>query len=214
MLQIGRLRTSEFANEAAVFEISSGTLVAESVSVTTPGADVTLKEVTFEDVPEGSYVMTLYVNDEEVHVSLYVKFTSSTWSFSSVTRTALELVFGAENVAKWADLDNNNVAEDIDARCGWALNLAESIVSGLLSGSTYKWDDIQSLPVVSHLITLQAGMLLYAPRAVSDEENKTNPIRGHKEQFDMLIKRVYSGNFAFVGAVKQCSSVPVVVQHD
>lgn len=128
-----------------------------------------------------------------------------------IVRTDLDAVFGSTNITMWSDLNNTGNSGEISARVTWSINLSTSIVRGFLEGSTYKWADIAEHEVVKHLIVLKAGMLLYGPRSVSDEEGKVNPMRSHEKTFDMLVKRVYAGNFSMVGNEKQCSGLPIVV---
>lgn len=129
-----------------------------------------------------------------------------------LVRADLDAVFGSDNITIWADLNNNQNAGEIAARVLWSFNLATAEVQGYLIGSTYKWSDVEEHIVVKHLIVLRAGILLYGPRAVSDEEDKANPMRGHEKRYNELLKRVFTGNFALTDKTKQCGTIPIVVE--
>jgi|688.fasta_scaffold87963_2 hypothetical protein len=131
---------------------------------------------------------------------------------TSTTRLDLDSVFGHDNVTKWADLDNNGDLEVIGSRVAWSLDLATSNVRGTLESSTYKWSDIEQNPTIKHLIAIEAGILLYSPRAVSDEDAKENPMREHQRRYDKIIKAIHSGTHRLPNTSAQCATFPVVVE--
>jgi phage gp36-like protein len=84
------------------------------------------------------------------------------------TRTDVELSWGATNVSKWADLDNDADAAKILARINSACDGATDVVNDYLRGGPY------TIPFgvpPSQIVTLTAelaGCKLYEPRGTTD----------------------------------------------
>lgn len=130
---------------------------------------------------------------------------------ASIVASDLYAVFGEANVTSWSDLDNDNNTSKISARQSWAITLATSDLQSQLESSNYTWSEIRTHAVIKHLVALKAGLLLYGPRGISDEEGKENPMRGHQKMFDNIIKKIHGGLYKLVNATVVDSGVPFSV---
>jgi phage gp36-like protein len=91
---------------------------------------------------------------------------------SYAARTDVEQVFGPINVAKWADLDNDEDAAKIAARIVTALAWADAEIDDRLRGGVYSLPlqgTTGSLPAtIVDLAANLAGVWLYEARGVQD----------------------------------------------
>jgi len=130
------------------------------------------------------------------------------------TREDVESIFGARNVIKWADLDNENDAGDIDDRVTWALDLATEMLDNRLFEGPYVVPfDTAPLEVVQSTARL-AGVLLYEARgipAVDGDGNPINQVAPHKKAVDDFVKGVMSGTIRFA-ALTRTRSTPKVIK--
>ncbi len=89
------------------------------------------------------------------------------------TRQDIEGVFGADNVAHWADMQNNKNGDHIAARIGQAVEWAKAEIDERLREGPYE------LPLVSPPVTIVtlaaelAGVWLYENRGVEDFDQDT-----------------------------------------
>lgn len=86
------------------------------------------------------------------------------------------LAFGRSNVRKWADVDNNNVVADIEARLLWARTAAYAELNDRLRTSPYQFPltDEPYPDIVIRMEASLAGVLLYESRGITD----TNQVTG------------------------------------
>jgi len=85
------------------------------------------------------------------------------------TAERVRLIFGSQNVDRWADLDNSGIRNDIDARIANAISVASAEVDSVLSGSPMA----QPLSVggevpllIQEVCATLAGLHLYEARGV------------------------------------------------
>lgn len=131
----------------------------------------------------------------------------------AAVRTDLDNVFGSRNVDLWADLNNDNSPTEIAARVTWALNLATEFVKAKFRSSAYDWDDVVDDAIVEHIVAVKAGLFLYANRAVSDEEEKANPMRRHEKMLDDWFKDL-SANKVSLSASRKGRPWPAIIDDD
>jgi len=80
------------------------------------------------------------------------------------TRSDVERIFGATNIAKWADLDSNNNDVAIDERIASAITVASAEVDSILAGSPIRVP-ITTVPTLIREVTASlAGVILYEGR--------------------------------------------------
>lgn len=113
-----------------------------------------------------------------------------------VVRADLDAVFGFDNIELWADLNNNEVSEEIDARVAWAITLASAHVQAKILLLTYQWSDVETHPLVEHAVVLKAGLLLYSPRSISNEKDAPNPMREYAKMYDQFWKDLQTNMIA------------------
>lgn len=130
-----------------------------------------------------------------------------------ITRSDLNNVFGSDNVSAWADLNNNGTNAEILARIEWAAGLALADVRSRIATLSYKWDEVSADAQVVHAQVLKAGLLLYGNRAVSDEENRPNPMRVHAREYENFFKDLSVGKVALT-AERTCRPYPAVVPNE
>jgi phage gp36-like protein len=84
------------------------------------------------------------------------------------TRSDIEMIFGAKNVALWADLDATEDATDIDNRIQAAINVATAEVDSILSSGPFRLpiaDSPTTTPTLIREVTATlAGVYLYEGR--------------------------------------------------
>jgi phage gp36-like protein len=115
------------------------------------------------------------------------------------TRADVEQVYGADNVRKWADLDNRGSTADVDARVLWALNLATARMNAHLLGGVY------TVPFVTpyDLLVIDAnarlaGLLLYQARGITDE-TVSDVLRRSRDEYFRVVRSIRSGRLTLAG---------------
>lgn len=114
-------------------------------------------------------------------------------------RPNVEDIFGIDNVIKWADLDNNRVAESIQARVDWACARATVDIDAQFRGSRYKVPFVAPYDSsVVHLTAIRAGLLLHDNRGVTANESaSSDPFAMMRKEFTDTIKKVKRGVLRF-----------------
>lgn len=121
-----------------------------------------------------------------------IDFVPTAFAFPSLSgdlycdRDTIELIFGRDNVAKWAnldnyDLDNLTVPQDgeIDTRIAYACSYATYFIDARLSNRTgftiplVPLDGVNHDPVLINLASILAGVWLYENRGVQDFDPST-----------------------------------------
>jgi phage gp36-like protein len=128
------------------------------------------------------------------------------------TRQTIELIFGAANLVRWADKDNDGDAGKIAAAIAWALDEATLQLTSRLSGGPYATPFATTPPELVTPCARLAGVLLYDGRGITDadaEGNPTNQLAPHRKMVDQFIKSIKSGNASLSG-LTSFSTVPSV----
>jgi len=133
------------------------------------------------------------------------------------TREDIEMIFGAENVSKWADLDNDQNALKIEARVSWALCLAKERLDDKLRGSLYTIPFADPAPrTIIDVNARMAGVLLYESRGIIDMDANGNPVHQlapHSKLADATIRDIIAGRIVL--AVDSVSrTYPTVVEQE
>jgi len=132
----------------------------------------------------------------------------------SIVRADLDDVFGASNIDKWADLENEGDVDHIAARVAWSIALAEGYVQANIKMTTYVWDTVKTNPMVEHAIAIKAGLLLHTNRSVVDsdgEQKQGNPMARFEKLYKEFFKAV-SANEISLGDTEEtvCIAHPFV----
>lgn len=82
------------------------------------------------------------------------------------TRSDIEIMFGAMNVSRWADLDNSGSDADINARITRAIDVATQEVDSILAGSPIRVPIPSGRvpPLIRDVTAAIAGVILYESR--------------------------------------------------
>lgn len=109
-------------------------------------------------------------------------------------RDDIELQFGASNVLKWADIDNDADNASITDRIDWALDLADEEINTRLRMGPYAIP-FTTVPVkIKNMAAIWAGILLYEARGVPDSEDGAgkHQLSQFKKQFDLDIRKIHA----------------------
>lgn len=110
-------------------------------------------------------------------------------------RTDVETLFGANNVTKWADLDNDGDGPTITARITAAIVKADDFIDSFMRDGPYDLpleDDATATPVMITDISARiAGTVLFSARGVIDTDAEGDPVdrmQWHREHATELLQ--------------------------
>lgn len=128
---------------------------------------------------------------------------------SYCTQTDLEIVFGAENINKWADADNLEDNGDILARIAWAIEDAQSDIDSRLS--VRFTTPLETVPtLIKMLCTKLAGVKLYEfPRGIADGE-ESQDFSAMKQEVDETLSKILNDQRS-IGLTPLATSAPDVL---
>jgi phage gp36-like protein len=109
-------------------------------------------------------------------------------------RTDIENLYGKENVIKWADVNNTQLAADVTARVDWANLEAYNLINDSLYGGNYEIPFSVTPASIITLAARQAGMLLYDSRGIRDAGVSVNHMFvHHQKRVDKYLARIRAG---------------------
>ena len=138
------------------------------------------------------------------------------------TRATIEAVFGVKNVAKWADLDNNGIAEAIAARIASAIAWADGEIDDRFRKSVYDLpiadaDSTTPASIVSIASNL-AGVWLYENRGVQDFDEDTgapfHKLEYNRRRAENAIQAILSGSRTLDAVMRVTRTVPEVIDEE
>lgn len=110
---------------------------------------------------------------------------------SYCTRRDVELLFGTENIKCWADLDNEDNADDIQSRIESVCIDESAIFDDMMRFHTVKLPFPEPVPrIVKRIVALKVGVTLYGGRGYDDGNVM---IRGRNKEADRLTTKILSG---------------------
>lgn len=124
-------------------------------------------------------------------------------------KTALELVFGTQNIKRWADLDGDENLEKINARVAYACEVAESELEAIFRQKRY----VLPLPetfVVKDLATKLAGLKLHDARKIIDSDSTPDTLSLVRQEVQNTIEKIRLGEL-ILGDI-HATTIPVVVK--
>ncbi len=99
------------------------------------------------------------------------------------TQTIIETIYGATNVAEWADMDNDEGAVDIAARIARAIVVADAEIDDRLRATCYQLPlaNVSAVtpPLIAEISGVLAGLWLYESRGAIDVGDDGKPIHSH-----------------------------------
>lgn len=141
------------------------------------------------------------------------------------TKGDVENIFGATNIGKWADLDNDEDGDKIEARIEWALSLAESRINSKLrhgpyqipfecagSGSSSGSGGTPDVPLeIIDITARDAGVALYDGRRITDSpEDNDDELSTHRKSVKTTIKQILAGQLR-LDCVVQVKTYPQAI---
>lgn len=104
-----------------------------------------------------------------------------------ITRDDIELEFGAGNVSKWADTDNDGVKATIAAKIAAIIADADDEVDARLSGGRYTVPFTGTAPrLINRAARLIAGVLLRRARGADDPDDPDGIENRYDEALGLL----------------------------
>jgi phage gp36-like protein len=110
------------------------------------------------------------------------------------TTANLNIVWGKDNIIKWADANNTLNAVDRAARIAWAIECADAYIDARLRRRGYTLP-LSTVPVVIRELSARlAGIKLYgSPRGMADENGNKSPMQMQKEECDAELADIVNG---------------------
>jgi hypothetical protein len=106
----------------------------------------------------------------------------------------LELVWGSNNISKWADANNNANAGEISARIAWAIEAADADINDRLRRT---WHDLpfSTIPFrIKNLSARLAGIKLYkSPRGLTDGDETNEVMNNEMESCENELCNIIAG---------------------
>jgi phage gp36-like protein len=135
------------------------------------------------------------------------------------TRADIESLYGATNVAKWADMDGDGDSVTIANRITQAINVASARIDDRFRGSLYSLPlsqtEANGLVQITDCAARFAGVWLYNSRGTHETDSAGNPfnrLSGHDDMAEKTIDRFISGKAKLAAAPRWIQpSVPVVI---
>ncbi len=129
-------------------------------------------------------------------------------------RSDVDLIYGKENVTKWADLNNNGNEEEIAARVTWASELSYEYTNANLADGPYDVPfevDPDTHVIIKDLSARWTGWILYESRGFVDaEDSNENQLKSHKQFVMDSISDIHGGNIKLIGLDRQVTFPKVV----
>ncbi len=113
-------------------------------------------------------------------------------------RADVEKQYGVDNVAKWADLNNNDVAAEITAQIIAAIVEADNEIDSRLRLGPYVIPFVIPPVGIVSLSAEYAGFWLYSQRGVSDfdaEGGAQDQLQHQRNHFEKTIRDILAGRY-------------------
>lgn len=123
--------------------------------------------------------------------------TSSSTTGVYAGRGNIELIYGAVNVQKWADVDGDADTDTIANRISWALELAEAWVNDRLRMGPYEIPFTEVPILITDITARQAGILLYDARRITDEADDGDEIPAHRRLVENYVNQIVARQIRF-----------------
>lgn len=118
-------------------------------------------------------------------------------------KSDIEIIFGSDNVTKWADLNNSSDQTEIDARICWSLQQAHSQINDRLTPGPYKIPFETPVPIqIIDTCARLAGVILYESRGITDMtdgEKPKNQLTYHRQLAMKLLNNILNDRVQFLG---------------
>ena len=126
-------------------------------------------------------------------------------------RVDIESFYGVDNVAKWADLNSNEVASEITAQIDNANRETYAYFNSRLLGGNYTIPFTTVNDQIRLMSARYAGWVLYSARGVDDsQDNRDNMLLSHRDEVELMLDRIRVGSL--LPDEPEVSMIPVVVK--
>lgn len=130
---------------------------------------------------------------------------------SYATRSDVELCYGRDNIAKWADLDNLQDPATITARIEWALLNSYNLLNGKLLNGHYTIPFTEPYPqLIIYAQSLWAGQMLFDARMITDA-NKRDQLSFQRAELRNLLKQLHRGQTKLEGIEAAGTKIPIAL---
>lgn len=113
-------------------------------------------------------------------------------------RSDVEAQYGVDNVAKWADLNNNENASEIEARIVIACEEADVELNSRLRHGPYSLPFVTPSLGIVRLAATYAGIWLYSARGVVDYSSEgvaQDQLSHQRMLFDKRVRDILAGRY-------------------
>ena len=124
-----------------------------------------------------------------------------------IDRNDIEIVFGEQNVARWADLDGDSDWRKINARIQYAIETASSELEDVLRGRRYVFPLTPS-KTLKDLVARMAALKLYDGREIIDGDPTSDKLSLVRSGVEVMLGRLRHGEITLEGATT--TSIPEV----
>lgn len=127
------------------------------------------------------------------------------------TRNDLEIVFGADNVKQWANLEGDNDYARIGERILYALETASTELEDILRGRRYTFPLTHS-KTLRDLVVRMAALRLYDARGVIDGDPQADKLSVVRAGVDKTLSRIRRGEITLQGDIT--TSIPTITENN
>lgn len=124
------------------------------------------------------------------------------------TRSDVEEIFGKTNIKKWADMDNDDVTTDIEARITAAILYADAEINDRLRGGPYT---LPFTSVPTTIIRLSATMAAVWLHDLRGNEDETDQMEGHRKRVQTMLSQILSRGLRLNATEVDDQGIPEVV---
>lgn len=127
---------------------------------------------------------------------------------SYTNRSTLELIFGVQNITRWADLDGDADSAKIADRTAYCCQLASAEIEDVLRERRYRFPLTPSA-TLTDLVAKMAGLHLHDSRGVIDNETETDTVSKIRKEVETKLRQIRAGEIYLPGG--RNSNAPGVV---
>lgn len=122
----------------------------------------------------------------------------------------LYLLFGRDNVRKWADVNNRGDESEIDDRIEWAREEAHDELNARLARSPYQFPlTVAPTRFVKRMEATLACMLLNESRSITDTEEDAGDLKNIAKRVERFIQGIKLGTIQLAGIVPAVAATEV-----
>lgn len=126
-----------------------------------------------------------------------------------IDKNDIEIIFGEQNVARWADLDGDGDWSKISARVQYAIETASSELEDILRGRRYVFPLTPS-KTLKDLVARMAALKLYDGREIIDGDPSSDKLSLVRSGVEVMLGRLRHGEITLEG--ETTTSIPEVHQ--